>query len=225
MKYTQKAHSYLLLRLPLLSNTQEMLYHWLSSNINTNSHNIIQTLISAAKVKKQQQAIIETRQRQIAFVIPMNNKSTNNSKKQHPPITTTSSYHQRKKNTAGIIQYKNDTNTTTPFPPSPPAVSHYTTTWRKRKSQHQLTHTTKNKKTKSLPLPPPPSLPQTTATIYHGANDNLNLLATQATQMRGLPLSPEVSPSPPPFYHQHRLPSIQVMLSELNHNHYHGHNS
>lgn len=210
---------------PVLSSTQEMLCHWLSSNINTNSHNIIQTLISAAKVKKQQQAIIETRQRQIAFVIPMNNKSTNNSKKQHAPITTTSSYHQRKKNTAGIIHYKNDTNTPTPFPPSPPAVSHYTTTWRKRKTQHQLT-TAKSKKTKSsLPLPPPPPPSRTTTTIYHGGNDNLHLLATQATQMRGLPLSPEVSPSPPPFYQQHRLPSIQVMLSELNHNHYHGHSS
>jgi hypothetical protein len=53
--------------------------------------------------------------------------------------------------------------------------------------------------------------------------DNLTLLATQATQLRGLPLSPEVSPSPPPLVlnsinHRstnYRLPSLQTMLSGL----------
>ncbi|ORE03593.1 hypothetical protein BCV72DRAFT_212958 [Rhizopus microsporus var. microsporus] len=55
---------------------------------------------------------------------------------------------------------------------------------------------------------------------------NLHLLASQATQMRGLPISPSISPSSPtPFLLQPidnqtkqpplRLPSIQSMLSEL----------
>ncbi|KAI9337342.1 hypothetical protein BD770DRAFT_415642 [Pilaira anomala] len=72
------------------------------------------------------------------------------------------------------------------------------------------------------PSPPPPVSVINKKRKYH-QEYNLNLLATQATQMRGLPLSPEISPSPPPLYHQHyqqqqqqKLPSIKVMLSELN---------
>ncbi|KAI7893912.1 uncharacterized protein EV154DRAFT_416053 [Mucor mucedo] len=120
---------------------QALLYQWLSSNIEMNY---------ASEVKRQQQAIIETRQRQAAF--------------------NTRNHHYQ--NIAGIIH--DDT-----FPPSPPSVL------------------TKKRK--------------------HGVYQeyNLNLLAEQATQMRGLPISPEISPSPPPFYHQQRLPSIKVMLSEL----------
>ncbi|KAI8073641.1 hypothetical protein BDF21DRAFT_423943 [Thamnidium elegans] len=69
------------------------------------------------------------------------------------------------------------------------------------------------------PSPPPPSALKKRK--YH-QEYNLNLLATQATQMRGLPISPEVSPSPPPplypHYNTQKLPSIKAMLSELNNN-------
>lgn len=91
------------------------------------------------------------------------------------------------------------------LPPSPPI---------KRKSYHQHTTTTA-KRQKTLQ---PPKIMTTTAannnnneTIDHG-NDNLNLLATQAMQLRGLP----PSPSPEPSFKNQRLPSLQTMLSELN---------
>lgn len=73
------------------------------------------------------------------------------------------------------------------FPPSPPSIL----TKKRKHHHHQQQH-------------------------LHYQEYNLNLLAEQATQMRGLPISPEISPSPPPFYQQQRLPSIKVMLSELN---------
>ncbi|GAA5808341.1 hypothetical protein MFLAVUS_001731 [Mucor flavus] len=69
------------------------------------------------------------------------------------------------------------------------------------------------------PSPPPPCAFKKRK--YH-QEYNLNLLATQATQMRGLPISPEVSPSPPPplypHYNTQKLPSIKAMLSELKNN-------
>lgn len=120
-------------------------------------------MIYASKVKRQQQAIIETRQRQATFIIPTTNITNKRQK-----ITRNNNY----QNIAGIIHDK--------FPPSPPSILI-------KKRKHQ---------------------------VYQ--EYNLNLLATQATQMRGLPISPEISPSPPPFYQQQRLPSIKVMLSELN---------
>lgn len=92
------------------------------------------------------------------------------------------------------------------LPPSPPI---------KRKSSYHQHTTTAAKRQKTLQ---PPKIMTTTAannknneTIDHG-NDNLNLLATQAMQLRGLP----PSPSPEPSFKNQRLPSLQTMLSELN---------
>jgi hypothetical protein len=131
-------------------------------------------------VKRQQEAIIETRQRQIAF----HNKTTS-------VHTSAKKMLIKKKNNAGTIQKR------TSLPPSPPPQLKKRKLVDKKKKKQQDYHQ---------------------YVLEHG-NDNLNLLATQATQMRGLPISPEVSPSPPPLlYHQQskqRLPSLQTMLSEL----------
>lgn len=127
---------------------------------------MLQSLISTQKMKNQQQAIIETRQRQSAFIIPT--VKTNNITKK------------KKRNYQNIAGIVHDS-----FPPSPPPPCAF-----KKRKYHQ--------------------------------EYNLNLLATQATQMRGLPISPEVSPSPPPplypHYNTQKLPSIKAMLSELKNN-------
>lgn len=142
-------------------------------------------------MKKQQEAIIETRQRQIAF----HNKSTANSTGGKKMLL-------KKKNNAGTIQKR------TSLPPSPPPPQ-----LKKRRSLVEETNHKKKKKQQQ-------QQEYHQYVLEHG-NDNLNLLATQATQMRGLPISPEVSPSPPPplLYNQQstkqRLPSLQTMLSEL----------
>ncbi|KAI8328602.1 hypothetical protein EDC96DRAFT_612481 [Choanephora cucurbitarum] len=198
------------------------LYKWLSFDLSGqhNSPDMIQTLISVAKIKKQQQAIIETRQRQSAFIrptqtpYPKKQKASRLQHKKQPPLyhkgsheTDHRSYHSR-----------------TALPPSPPPH-------KKRKSIYH-----------SDPIPIKkrleddqetlPSLSTSTSDTTHSSsyqqylidhgNDNLNLLATQATQLRGLPLSPEVSPSPPPIVFKQqqdnllRLPSLQTILTELN---------
>ncbi|KAI8638124.1 hypothetical protein BD408DRAFT_447067 [Parasitella parasitica] len=137
------------------------LYRWLSLTLND---------LSSHRAKKQQQAIIETRQRQQAFMTP--NKS--------------------KKKIAGQLN---------PLPPNPP---------NKRRSSYSQHTAIKRQR-----APQPPIV--VTAAHYHTertdhGNDNLNLLATQAMQLRGLP----PSPSPEPAFKNQRLPSIQTMLSELN---------
>ncbi|GAN08284.1 hypothetical protein MAM1_0197c07793 [Mucor ambiguus] len=161
------------------------LYRWLSSNVND---------LSAQRAKRQQQAIIETRQRQLAF-------------------TTTPTKSSRKK-IAGQLN---------PLPPptSPPT---------KRKASSYLqqpstasTTTVKRHKTSfsSKTSQPPPMIAtqqNDNPRIDHG-NDNLHLLATQAMQLRGLPPSP--SPEPNTSFKNQRLPSLQTMLSELNHPHHH----
>ncbi len=190
----------------ILLPSQELLYRWLSTNLNDNSNISMKTLLTASKVKKQQQAIIETRQRQVTFIIPTNNKSTNKKQKLSTTTTTTT-----KSSVIHLHPHDHYDNHTRKLPPSPPAIINYSSTTRKRKLPQQENTT---KRTRSIH-----TLSYQQYLIHHG-NDNLNLLATQATQMRGLPISPEVSPSPPPYYNQQRLPSIQTMLSELNHHHH-----
>lgn len=157
------------------------LYSWLSSNIyeTDQSPSTLRCLIDSATIKKQQQAIIETRLRKVAF---RNNYRTFG-----------------KKNIAGNNLQKPK------LPPSPPVQ------FRKRKQEQQQ--------------PQQDSCPNKRTRASHYGMDNLTLLATQATQLRGLPLSPEVSPSPPPLMlntnnmnnsnNTYRLPSLKNMLSGL----------
>lgn len=119
------------IKLPQAS-TKDSIYKWLSFNLfeNCSSPETIQALLITAKTRKQQRAIIETRQRKAGFI-------------------------PRKRQSAPMKRLK-----------------------------------TPNVKR----LKPSPTF------------DNLALLATQATQLRGL--------SSPPT-HQHRLPSLQTLLSDL----------
>ncbi|CEP12300.1 hypothetical protein [Parasitella parasitica] len=174
---------------------KSQLYRWLSLTLND---------LSSHKAKKQQQAIIETRQRQQAFMKPTNKS---------------------KKKIAGQLN---------PLPPHtnpPPPLSNTNNHHNKRKSfssysqqQHTTAAAASNKRQRALQQQPPLAV---TASLYHHhlhhhhhqtegiidhGNDNLNLLATQAMQLRGLP----PSPSPEPAFKNQRLPSIQTMLSELN---------
>ncbi|OBZ86872.1 hypothetical protein A0J61_05076 [Choanephora cucurbitarum] len=195
------------------------LYQWLSFDLSgqPNSPDMIQTLMSVAKIKRQQQAIIETRQRQSAFIrptpsYPKKQKASRLQYRKQPPL-----YHKGSHETD-----HRSCHSKTALPPSPPH--------KKRKSIYQ-----------SDPIPIKkrleddqetlPSLSTSTSDTTHDSyqqylidhgNDNLNLLATQATQLRGLPLSPEISPSPPPIVFKQqqdnllRLPSLQTILTELN---------
>lgn len=189
--------------LPIPSSpTIALLYKWISSNVIYEKYHT-SVLKSCARVRKQQEAIIETRQRQIAF---------------HTKSTTINASGKKmllkKKNNAGTIQKR------TSLPPSPPPQPKKrksmlvieTNPKRKKKQQQQQQHRYHHRQQRQE---------YHQYVLEHG-NDNLNLLATQATQMRGLPISPEISPSPPSLLYQQqqkrprqRLPSLQTMLSEL----------
>ncbi|KAF1801358.1 hypothetical protein FB192DRAFT_1385428 [Mucor lusitanicus] len=157
------------------------LYRWLSSNVND---------LSAQRAKRQQQAIIETRQRQLAF-------------------STTTPTKSSKKKIAGQL------NSTSP-------LKKRAALYMQPSSSTTITTTAKRQKTSSSSSQPLPMITlqqqhNDIPRIDHG-NDNLHLLATQAMQLRGLP--PSSSPEPTLFKNQ-RLPSLQTMLSELNHPHHH----
>jgi hypothetical protein len=188
----------------------------------------------ALRAQKQQQAVIECRQR-VHVYHQSSSKSTTKKEKQQakkPGISnsvTASSpvnnalessthhhhhhHHQRKRKSSS------------PPSSSPPTEGH----------PHRHLHN-------DLRLPPPSfyftdhhhrakkikSSPSSSSSSY---NNNLDLLATQATKLKGLPLSPEISPPPPPvlslppisstsasFYSSsfiQSLPSIRNVLSDI----------
>ncbi|KAK4521199.1 uncharacterized protein ATC70_013144 [Mucor velutinosus] len=159
------------------------LYRWLSSNVND---------LSAQRAKRQQQAIIETRQRQVAF--------------------TTTPTKSSKKKIAGQLN-------PLPLPTSPPTKRKPSSYLQQQPSTTAAKRQKTSCSSSSTPQPLPMITMQQNdhPRIDHG-NDNLHLLATQAMQLRGLPPSP--SPEPATFKNQ-RLPSLQTMLSELNRPHHH----
>ncbi|KAI8373299.1 hypothetical protein BD560DRAFT_489216 [Blakeslea trispora] len=177
------------------------LYQWLSFDLSgqQSTPDLVETLLSVAKMKKQQQAIIETRQRQSAFIRP-----------------STAVCYPKKQKTARL-QHKKQSYQKNHLPPSPPH--------KKRKSYHSDPIPIKKRLEQDQETLP--SLSTSTSDTTHSSyqqylidhgNDNLNLLATQATQLRGLPLSPEVSPPPIVFKQENllRLPSLQTILTRLN---------
>ncbi|KAI8081850.1 uncharacterized protein B0P05DRAFT_538307 [Gilbertella persicaria] len=143
------------------------LYQWLSFNLidQQKSPEMMQTLVCVAKTKKQQQAIIETRQRKAAFTKPL-------------------AIHSKKHKLTRSQHKKHTSYPKTSLPPSPPP----------KKRKLPLSGSIPNKKT--------------TYIMDHG-NDNLNLLATQATHLS----------FPPPIKQENslRLPSLQTILTELHH--------
>lgn len=143
---------------------------------------MIQALLLTAKTSKQQQAIIEVRQRKAAFSLSRVSPS-----KQKP--SKKKAYHVNRHNNSGANKPK--------LPPSPPQTS------MKRKQQLPELNDSSKKRLKPSNITQPASF------------DNLTLLATQATQLRGLLLSPDVSPPPPSQNQQHRLPSLKTLLSDL----------
>ncbi|KAG1458215.1 hypothetical protein G6F46_000233 [Rhizopus delemar] len=185
-----------------------ILYQWLSTDISEYqpTSTMFQTLKSVEKMKRQQQAIIETRQRQIAFTAP-----TKVTRLMKGAMRTD------RKSSASTSSHSPASDTS--FPPSPPVCSD------KRKKGAYF-HS--NKKSRLLPIAQEkrPVLPLPSQQ-HENSEHNLHLLASQATQMRGLPISPSLSPSSPPtpFLLQPigkhakqpplRLPSIRSMLSEL----------
>lgn len=174
-----------------------MIHHWLTSSLHESfSPEIAQSIKSAAKVKRQQQAIIETRQRKMAFPIP-------NKKQKLVKGMLTIALDKKKSNMS--IDSDNENNATT-FPPSPPALANqympFPVKSNKKRSMASPQHDAK--RTRIMPKDAP--------------HDNLLLLATQATQMRDLPLSPAISPQSTVHPEQtQRLPSLKTMILELSH--------
>ncbi|KAI9264411.1 hypothetical protein BY458DRAFT_513953 [Sporodiniella umbellata] len=153
-----------------------VLNRWLSTDVTDLQPNpaIAHTLQSVEKMKREQQAIIETRQLQAVFTAPPSK----------------------------ITRFIKDKPTAFPdIKRKKGAYVHYSN---HKKPKHEK---------KSLP-PPPPLPPQ---------EHNLHLLASQATQLRGLPISPSLSPPTTPFLLQpmnntkqpQKLPSIRAMLSDI----------
>jgi hypothetical protein len=70
----------------------------------------------------------------------------------------------------------------------------------------QLKKSSSERKRKSISPPPPLLLNHQQKKLKKSLYSNLDLLATQATKMKGLPLSPEISPPPP-------LPPTSTILS------------
>ncbi|KAI8887142.1 hypothetical protein K501DRAFT_283432 [Backusella circina FSU 941] len=106
-------------------------------------------------------------------------------------------------------QKSNMSNNATAFPPSPPALTNqymqFTVNSKKRRSW-TTQHDTKRPRIEIM----------SKESSHNNNNDNLLLLATQATQMRDLPLSPAVSPTGHDEQPQ-RLPSLKTMILELSH--------
>ncbi|KAI8990067.1 hypothetical protein BDB01DRAFT_493170 [Pilobolus umbonatus] len=253
------------------------LHQWLSSTIHENcspnncSPAMIQSLISAAKIKRQQQAIIETRQRLTIFNIP-NKKdkilksATSNgvivfdrkkSKKYTSslssnlagsikdnglpiPTSTIPNPLKRKRclqidtrrNKAKVLSRHQEDNIypqqthQLQYPKHRPMNSHQQNSLQLHHIQESYQHQKHPYKLHSLRHHPPSLLPHPLQhrQQQYSSHDNLNLLATQATQIRDLPISPDITPSPPPLlmlpktsqsHHIPRLPSLQTMLSEL----------
>jgi hypothetical protein len=168
---------------------------------------MFQTLKSVEKIRQQQQAIIETRQLQAIF---------------HSTTTTTTNNNNNNNNnnTKTIKNIKTSSTTTrSSKKASAEKAFPYTENNKRKRVYFHYNHVLKKSKLleeKERVLPLPSQQP----------DHNLHLLASQATQMRGLPISPSISPSSPtPFLLQPidnhtkqpplRLPSIQSMLSEL----------
>ncbi|KAL4209737.1 hypothetical protein AB4K20DRAFT_1986589 [Rhizopus microsporus] len=182
-----------------------ILHQWLSTDIRDYQPDsaMFQTLKSVEKIRQQQQAIIETRQLQAIFHSTNNNNNNNNNN-----------------NTKTIKNIKTSTTTTRSSKKASTEKAFPCTENNKRKRVYfHYNHVLKKSKLleeKERILPLPSQQP----------DHNLHLLASQATQMRGLPISPSIAPSSPtPFLLQPidnqtkqpplRLPSIQSMLSEL----------
>ncbi|KAL9538341.1 hypothetical protein MBANPS3_011009 [Mucor bainieri] len=177
------------------------LYRWLSSNVND---------LAAQRAKRQQQAIIETRQRQLAFTTTPSKSSKKKIAGQlNPPLPPPTSPPTKRKASSYLPQ-----SATTPL------------TAAKRQKMTLPSSSSSSSSAPQQPPAPPPMLTlqqqqqhNDTPRIDHG-NDNLHLLATQAMQLRGLPPSPSPEPNTS-FKTTQRLPSLQTMLSELNHPHHH----
>ncbi|KAI8332824.1 hypothetical protein BC941DRAFT_473865 [Chlamydoabsidia padenii] len=130
---------------------------------------------------------------------------------------------------------QNDHSWSRHFLPLHPIVG-WDRAWRAQKQQQAVIecrqrnlvfhHSGRKRKSSSLDdrRLPPPCREKKSRSAY---NNNLDLLATQATKMKGLPLSPEISPPPPilslppistgsPFYSSSFiLPSIRNVLSDI----------
>ncbi|CAO3682032.1 unnamed protein product [Rhizopus stolonifer] len=149
-----------------------ILHRWLSTDVSEYppGSSIYQTLQSVEKTKREQQAIIETRQLQAVYIAP----------------------------TTKVTRFIKD------------KLIAFPDIKRKRGDYLHCNKRPKLDEKRTLPLP-------------SQQEHNLHLLASQATQMRGLPISPSLSPPTTPFLLQPmnntkqplRLPSIRAMLSDL----------
>ncbi|CAO3652926.1 unnamed protein product [Cunninghamella echinulata] len=183
-------------------------YHFLPIS----SHLMKRTL----KAQKQQHAIIECRQRQL-YRKKRKRTSPSSSLCSSPPPTSlscsssisSSSSFSSSSNT--IIINPSSSNTLLqhdPPPPLPPLINHHSPI-KKQKLSSSSSSSFSNS----------------------SFNNNLDLLATQATKMKGLPLSPEISPQPPvlslppissnvsfhssPLIQSISLPSLRNVLSDI----------